>query len=468
MYFNERFGVSAIKMRALSVFNPETGVDNKVFVDPKLLTDAKEEFAGSHSELLDYFAGTVAIIKMIKKKEDSDMAWVAAWRRMEFKETSNTGIGHSKEGTRGNGIGEILAKRIVGRASDLLPFVGYEPDMFELVGVFADGIGCDRLSDMIVAILKARFIEYTDRVTRSLGILRVLPIKFGPRQFLLPRFKVGEDPTILLPQELLKPLPIALDIEGALINADLNEEARKAVNKLFSTAYQSGISPEKSELRNFIWSNKSLFNGILSGYRQAKSSRYDFDTDPLEVSGYDSIARELIGTPSVNMVGLDDWGRVVGCVTNTLLHLRQSIEENKLSEVLYDDAGKPRKEAISQRIIYAIAAIFGNLYNVDVSQQGNAGPGAVDFRFTVGSKSRLLLELKLSTHARLRDGYYEQLPAYGRAEGIKKLILVIIQVSADDAHLDALKRSITLKSLPIQVVVIDAVPKPSASKRTAS
>jgi hypothetical protein len=73
--------------------------------------------------------------------------------------------------------------------------------------------------------------------------------------------------------------------------------------------------------------------------------------------------------------------------------------------------------------------------------------------------------LKLSTHERLKNGYYEQLPAYATAESIKRLILLVIRVSTDDSHLTDLIESIEKKALPIQLVVIDAVPKPSASKR---
>jgi hypothetical protein len=57
---NQRFDVSAIKMRNLGVFNPEYGVDNRMFVDPKLLENAKEEFAGAHDDLHAYFRKTIA------------------------------------------------------------------------------------------------------------------------------------------------------------------------------------------------------------------------------------------------------------------------------------------------------------------------------------------------------------------------------------------------------------------------
>jgi len=210
------------------------------------------------------------------------------------------------------------------------------------------------------------------------------------------------------------------------------------------------------------------FEPILSGYRRARVEQHDFDGDTSKESDFEAIARELVGVPSIKTEGLDQWARVEACVKDTVDHVQHCIQENRLSDLLYDDHGKPRKEVISQRLIYSIATIFGKLYRVDVSRESNAGSGAVDFRFSVGYKARLLIEAKLSTHDRLKDGYYEQLPAYGHAEQIKRLILLIIRVSTDDSHIDSLMQSIALKSLPIQVVVIDAVAKPSASKRKSS
>ena len=64
MYFNQRFDVSAIKMRNLGVFNPEYGVDNRMFVDPKLLENAKEEFAGAHDDLHAYYRKTIEVLKI--------------------------------------------------------------------------------------------------------------------------------------------------------------------------------------------------------------------------------------------------------------------------------------------------------------------------------------------------------------------------------------------------------------------
>jgi hypothetical protein len=464
VYFNQRFGVSAIAMRRLGTFNPKISVDNNMFVDPKLLGIGREEFKGAHDELVAYFVLVVQLVKLIKTETDTDLAWGAAWRRMRFRETANTALGFSKESTNGNGIGKVLAQRIVTRASEILPKVDFEPDVFELIGVFAERIGCDRVSDMIVHILKPRFLAYTDRITRALGVKNAIEVTYGQDKYVCPRFSKRDKPMILVPANLLKPLPIATDIEDALDVADLNEEARAEVNRIYAEAHKRRVSP-KSDLRSAAIRNASITRGIISGYKKAPPAPYDYDSDPNNVAKLDPVAREIVGEASPNVAGLSQMERVEACVNETISQLRKSIEQNRLSDVLYDDAGVPRKEVVSQRLIYAVAEIFAKKYDVDLSREGNAGPGAVDFRFTVGYKARLLVEVKLSTHPRIKEGYYEQLPAYAKAENVKRLILLVVRVSTDDSHIDRLINSITKESLPVQVEVIDAVPKPSASKR---
>jgi hypothetical protein len=453
VYFNERFIVSAIKMRTLGVFNPEIGIDNKMFVDPKLLENATDEFLGAHDDLHGYFRKTVELLKLSKTK--GDIAWEAACKRMQFRETSNTSLGMSKEGTDGNGIGKILAARIILRAHEILPHVNYSPDVFELIGVFAENLGCDRLSDMIVSILTNRFLAYTDRITNSLGVQQTYKLSFDGRSYLCPQFKKGEKPLVLVPRDLLKPLPIALDIVEALDNAAFNDEMRAKSNKIFADAQKQRVNPSKNEMRALIRANPASYKGIIEGYRKVAPVPYDFDRDPSRVSDFDPIAREIVGPVAPIKIGLTASERVELCLTETISHVKQSIEENRLSEVLFSDDGKPRKEVISQRVIYSIARIFGKLYNVDVSREGNAGPGAVDFRFTVGHQNRSLVEVKLSTHNRLVDGYYEQLPAYGKAEQIQRLVLLVIKVDPDGKALTKLKSAIKKSPRKIDLHILD-------------
>ncbi len=475
MYFNQRFSVSAILMRQLGVYNGHVDRDNRMFVDPKLLVKGEEEFAGAHQDLLDYFARVISLIRQAKSQTDKDVFWVAAQKKMRFKETSNTGLGGSELGTDGNGIGKTLAKRIIVQAATILPHVEYQPEMLELIGVFTEGLGCDRISDMIVSILKPRFLAYTTRVTRQLGIQQTVAVEYGGKTYTCPRFKKGDKPIILVPRRLLKPLPIAADIGEALdMAADLNEETRRIANQMFDAARERGAqAPSKPEILAFMSSRPATYKEVIERYKKIEAVPFDFDRDPRRAD-FDPIAAEIVGTPVLAYTGADSWSKVEACVNQTIEHLKESIEDNRLSDVLFDENGKPRRELISQRIVFSIAKIFAKLYNVDVTPEGNSGPGPVDFKFSVGNSSKLLIETKLSTHARLTDGYYLQLPAYAKAEGIKtrghageskRLILLILRVTDDDSHVKALVTEIKKRALHIRVVEIDAVRKPSASKR---
>jgi hypothetical protein len=466
MYFNQKFSISAITMRRLGVYNPRLGGgDNKLFIDPKLLELGTDEFNGAHAQLLSYFSTVVRTIKLVQKKNDN--AWVAARKKLEFKEITNTSLGYGEEGNDGTGIGPTLAGRIVDRAREILPHVAFEPDVFELIGVFAENIGCDRISDMVVFILLKNFLRYTDRLTTELGISRRGTFTFDGSNYACPKFDKSAKSVLLVPRVFLKPLPIAADYESAMDNADLNEAARKEMNKLIAAAEKDGKSIGKKGVIGIMDSHPSTYRQVIEGYRRAASEPYDFDKDRSRVGDEESIAQEIAGSAKPNIEGLTPEMRMEKCWSDTVEHLSLSIEENRLSDCLFDDAGNPRKEVVAQRLIFAVSKIFGRLYNVDVSRESNAGPGAVDFRYAVGAKDRLLVEVKLSTHKRILDGYYEQLPAYGRAEGIKRLVLLIIRITDDDTAIRRLQSMIAMKTLSIDVVTIDARLKPSASKRKA-
>jgi hypothetical protein len=100
VYFNQLFKISAIQMRKLGVFNRQIGTDSKMFVDPKLLETATDEFAGARTDILKYFQTVATLIKQIKTQKETDLFWVAARNSMRFRETSNTGLGCSEDGYR--------------------------------------------------------------------------------------------------------------------------------------------------------------------------------------------------------------------------------------------------------------------------------------------------------------------------------------------------------------------------------
>ena len=61
---------------------------------------------------------------------------------------------------------------------DLMTEGDTDPVLFELLGVFQEGIGCDRVSDLITFILREDMLKYTQRVTEFAGV-DSLSVSFG-------------------------------------------------------------------------------------------------------------------------------------------------------------------------------------------------------------------------------------------------------------------------------------------------
>lgn len=467
MYFNEQFDLSAFAMHSLGVFNPLMDSDSELFVDPKLLDDAKDEFSESRDELTRYFTDVIDLLKISTKKGDT--FWIAARDLIVSKEKAGAGIGYSKNGKKGTGIGPILAGQIVDRVCEIMPHVNYKPNIFELVGIFTKNLGCDRLSDMIVSILADRFYAYTQRMAHQLGIHQLTEVttKSG-KKFLCPSFSQEDGALILFPKRLLKPLPIAANIGEALENASLDDDMRKQLNHIIAAAHKKGRDPGKGDLQDFVLSRPKIFKEILEGYEIAKSQAYDFDADRRNVGDSAALAKEIVGQPNSIPNGLSPVERTEAMLHSVISTLRKLVEENRLSELLFNDDGSYKKEIASQRLIFAIAEIYSKVYDVDLNRESNAGNGSVDFKFSVGRGARILIEVKLSSHPRIREGFYAQLPAYAKSEGIQRLVLLIIQIDESIAQISFLQERIEEDPRnTIQMELIDARKRPSASKRVA-
>jgi len=127
-----------------------------------------------------------------------------------------------------------------------------------------------------------------------------------------------------------------------------------------------------------------------------------------------------------------------------------------IDEIIFDDI-----------IAEQYADIYCSANNLDVSPESDAGRGPVDFKVSRGL-TKVNVEMKLSTN-RLLHGYQKQLPIYDKAEKTNNSIFLIILL--DNKHMkkveqvyDYKKRNETVDNKLLEIVVIDAILKKSASK----
>ncbi|MFD2562643.1 hypothetical protein [Aquimarina rubra] len=150
------------------------------------------------------------------------------------------------------------------------------------------------------------------------------------------------------------------------------------------------------------------------------------------------------------------------------IHFKSLIENNGLYKLIYEnDKVSIKHENVPQKLFFSISQVYCIANNIDVSPETNSGAGSVDFKFSVGFKQKVNVELKYSKNPKLIDGFKLQIEAYNRAEKTDKSFYIVLNVD-DNSKLDDLlvifkEEKSKNKKLP-ELIIIDSKYKESASK----
>lgn len=394
-----------------------------------------------------------------------DTFYKQAYRLMDMSEFEEICLGYSKKGTSGAGSGRQLKLKILNTGKEIIKAGIKEPEIFELVGLFEDNIGPDRIGDFIGKTIKSELIEYTKRIIGELHFSKKIKFKNG-----LIVNKFNQKQLILLPNKILHELPIAKDwddIDDVCTRiATIRDEINRAIGYTWANYTKSD---RRKILRQLLLKNPKLMQEAISDYRNYHLSEYDFADDPLgEASWYSVAKRYSIDYPiqlKTNQIqSKDDLIKVILQICNKFKTL---IENNGLNEVLYDNNGKPRRERIAQKVFQGISESYCESNNIDISPEVNSGRGALDFKFSIGYEIKVIVEVKLSTNKKLVHGYEKQLEEYQKAEKYSYPIYLVLDNGGNKIKLAELqKRHSQNKSKNIpspELVIIDANLMPTAS-----
>lgn len=464
------YGVKEDAFKKAGVFDAVVGIDTNLFLDPFLLKKTRiKEFKKSRNKIEKYYENVIRLLLASRIK--GDRAWKEALKKLTFKELQGVSIGYSVHGGDGSAIGSGLAARLVDSASEILKMGIRDPEIFELVGLFEDDFGADRLSDMAIVIIKDDLYEFTERIARSLKIKDLITIPSEGKTFYLPKHPRGNKPIILLPTELLRDLPVALSWEGIGHVVATNQLLRNRLNALIGGSLKKKM--KKKELKDLIFSKKENIESLIETYKTSKATSYDFANDPAGEVVWYKIGKDFAGQTPVQLnLAEKSIDQLKTVVEKIISQFKKNIEVNGLKEHLYVKNGfkvKRRHERFSQRLFYAIADSYCAANNLDINREPDAGSGPVDFKFSHGYKGRVLVEIKLSSNSALIKGFEKQLPAYQESESSTRSFFVVLRVTKSESqikHLLKIKDAALKAGQQIpEVVIIDADLKPSASKR---
>jgi hypothetical protein len=350
------------------------------------------------------------------------------------------------------------------------------PRIFELVGLFQDGVGPDLISDMIGTILHEPLVAYTQQIAKKLSVPLV---RFDDiRDPGLPAYLNDKNIAryvILVPEDILSDLPIAMSYEDIGSVASANADLRTYFNKRLGARWRLDMkkSMSKRNVRDAIIHSAEFAEAILRRYHGKRVSSYNFDRDPKDgVRWLRGAKRDVAQNPvQFSLKTVKTPAEAITAVGDVLEHFKKLTETTRVKAALYNDDKTSRKETGVQDVFYAVAASHTLFNDLDVSAEVVVGNGKVDYKFSLGRKIRIVVEMKLAKNGKLVDGLRNQLKAYADGEdAIHAFYLVVNNGGAGaDTNLADFQAGIAANGTPAKttVVMCDARLRPSPRRSEA-
>lgn len=458
---DEYFGISENLYKKTGAFNPVIGVDSLFFVDPLLLSKTQVvEFKGAQKEVRDYFASVITLIKSGNQK-----ARKLAHKKLILREVKGIGIGYGSKTDDGSAIGPELASRLLNTADELIQMGISDPEIFEVMGLFEEDFGPDRLSDGLIRILLERIFKYSERITKELEIKEVYVQKNYEKNYTLTKHPLKDGPLLFIPQGILRDLPVANSFEEISVVAIFNEALRQKFNAILASIFAGrDKKPKKSEIKQYLLETKDRIKTIVDVYQSCVPKSYDFNADPAGLYLWLEKAKQLVQENPVSIPAKPkDLGEVVKIVIDAF---RKGVETKGWWKSLYSENKNPLNESHARHFFYATALLYCESSDVDISPESNAGSGPVDFKLSRGVK-KIVVEIKL-TSGNVRQGYEKQTRIYEKSEDAQMSYFVVIQVKEKSKVLEEVLKMEEAeekdgKKHPV-VIVVDGREKLSASK----
>lgn len=190
---------------------PRVGVDLPLGIDPFLLFKSRDPlYANLHTVILDTFNAGIEALRKNRQAEARIL--------LDFPEVDEIGLGNTKRGKKGTGVGTYLTELIIETLVDSPALMERGVRHIEEMQLVSNGIGPDRISDISANVIKSFLIEYTQQQCQLWNIPLVsgapLPhvldsASFGWHDgyFDLPLNPVDGTPILLVPRRLVRTLP---------------------------------------------------------------------------------------------------------------------------------------------------------------------------------------------------------------------------------------------------------------------
>lgn len=475
MLFSSEYKI--LKTKEDDWFDPILSTDTKLFIDPFLIfASSHEYFANTHQKTIDFF-NLAFSIAAVSKPVITDLRYRQLLAIMKFPEVEEICLGYASRGTSGSGSGGGFSKMIVDSIYESIELGVSNLNNFEEIGLFNEGFGCDRISDMTATLLKHEIISYTQSVCRRHNVptkkTRISQYNFDSKfrrwnqiEVELPINPFTKKAILLIPRNFLRELP-TISAEEFWDYCWLNKN--KELRDQYSIAIKSEV--KKSNIIEIARQNREWIEEYES-YRSKKGSEpYDIIKDPKGYYNWVIHTLKYVQENAYNFIIPNNFKDFDKFTLEVIEQFEQFIENNSGYKLLWDDKGnKPKSEEASQLIFTGIVKHYCKANNIDLNREVNLGRGPVDFKFSSGYENRALIEVKLAKNSKFWNGLEKQLIKYLKVEDIKSGYFLVVCYTDDDIKKVSGIEKVAVEvgeknNVDLKVFVIDAsYDKPSASK----
>jgi hypothetical protein len=463
--FSTYFGIDPEVFPKAGLLDPFINTDTPLFIDPLLIDKSSNQTLASKGlhQFRGHFEKLVRLLAIVE--DEGDPAWLAAEKLLSLSEPAENGLGYSKRARAGTSRPREVRWQLLRTTRKIVGLGSKDPEMLSLMGFLEPGVGSDTISDFTTKAMTDALAEITHDFCRTYGVnlqanaLSSINLPVVERQG-------GDKPFVLIPRDVLRDLPVTDSWQDVWEAAAHNQALRDKVSVMLAGIVEPTIKEQKEAIKRSVTQSSAIFDEFL---KVVKSSATSYDQND-DVMGYYAFRKYLENHPPIpsgnqydTRKGPAEICRVISDALNVFKH---HVENGNLWEALWAGSQQKRERA-SQLLFFAIADAYCRAHNVDVSGEPNMGGGPVDFKFSDGYWSKVVVELKKSGGS-VEHGYKKQLKRYKIASQTEFAIFVVIDYGDGDHKIRKIMKfrehALATGQRASEIVVIDARKKPSASK----
>ncbi len=464
--FSQHFSCTSKDFADAGLIEPILNCDTALFVDPTLVESSSYEVIRTQG-LASLTSTYKNIIKLVgASKGEGDVAWRAARKQLNLDEFPETHLGYGKSRISGSSRPMELRDAILRTVKEIIDLGESDPSLLSLVGLFEEGVGPDTIGDFTSHCISDALIDLSADFYKKLKLPTKAFEKFGGSQLVADPYD-AEHPILVVPQDIVRDLPLAVDWSDVAKAISQADEIKEQFDRFFIGVAQPTITDKKAALKQIALGSRKMLRLLIDALLEL-ATNYDPNEDAFNYYALRSVLSGEIDTqiPSYPKPRTESLDTLHEVVLEIVQHFKKQIESNNLWELLWNDE-RPKRERASQLVFFAVADVFCKLNNIDISPEANMGGGPVDFKFSSGYRSRVVVELKKSSGT-VVHGYKKQLEIYKDAAETDRGIFVVVNIGKLKNKLKQIEqiqgyRRSTGK-VASDIILIDATRRSSASK----